>query len=84
MLIEPTSFGHVESPVLGREAEAAKLLGVSLGLVHERVRVLTRRVEVGRTGVFVQRELSPEESFEEVFEELVRENPAMKVRLRLP
>lgn len=86
MLIEPTPEGHVESQVAGREPEVAKRVGVGLGIVRERVQVLTRRVEVGHTGIFVQRELSPDESFETVFKELVGEKPAMKLRLkkRLP
>jgi hypothetical protein len=82
MLIEPTPRGHIESPVVGKEAEVAKRVGVSLGIVRERVQVLTRRAEVGHTGIFVQRELSPDESFEAVFRKLVDENPAMKVRLK--
>jgi hypothetical protein len=82
MLIEPTQKGHIESPVVGKEAEVAKLVGVSLNIVRERVQVLTRRAEVGHTGIFVQRELSPDESFEAVFKKLVDENPAMKVRLK--
>ena len=86
MLIEPTTRGHVESPVIGREAEVAKRVGVSLDIVRERVQVLTRRADIGRTGVFIQRELAPQESFEAVFKELVERNPEMKLRLkrRLP
>jgi len=86
MLIEPTPQGHVESQVIGREAEVAKRVGVSLGIVRERVQVLTRRAEIGHTGVFIQRELAPHESFEAVFKELVEKNPEMKLRLkrRLP
>ena len=82
MLIEPTSRGHVESPVAGREAEVAKRVGVNLDIVRERVKVLTRRADVGRTGIFVQHELAPDESFETVFKKLIEENPAMKVRLK--
>jgi predicted nucleotidyltransferase len=82
MLIEPTPRGHIESPVVGKEAEAAKRVGVSLSIVRERVQVLTRRAEVGHTGIFLQRELSPDENFETVFRKLVDENPAMKVRLK--
>lgn len=86
MLIEPTPRGHVESPAIGREAEVAKRVGVSLGIVRERVQVLMRRADIGRTGVFIQRELAPHESFEAVFKELVEKNPEMKLRLkrRLP
>ncbi|MDI6642851.1 MAG: nucleotidyltransferase domain-containing protein [Candidatus Hodarchaeaceae archaeon] len=82
ILIEPTNKGHVEGPVVGREAEVAKLVGVGLEIVRERVQVLTRRADVGRTGIFVQRELAPDENFEAVFKELVEENPAMKLRLK--
>jgi predicted nucleotidyltransferase len=82
MLIEPTPRGHLESPVVGREAEVARRVGVSMEMVRERVQVLTRRAEVGRTGIFLRRELSPGENFETVLRELVDENPAMKVRLR--
>ncbi len=82
MLIEPTPRGHLESPVVGREAEVAKRVGVGLEIVRERVQVLTRRTEVGHTGIFVQRELAPEESFEPVFKKLVGEYPSIKLRLK--
>ena len=83
MLIEPTSKGHVESSVVGREEEVAKFLGVSVETVYDRVRALLRRDEVGRSGVFIERVLSPEETFEMVLQKLVDENPAVRRRLRL-
>ena len=82
MLIEPTPRGHIESPVSGKEAGVAKLVGVSLDIVRERVQVLTRRAEVGHTGIFVKRELASAENFEAVFKQLVESKPAMKLRLR--
>ena len=82
MLIEPTPRGHRESSIIGREGYVAKLLGVSVSTVLDRVRTLTRRREIGRTGVYVKRPLSPEESFGEVLEELLRLRPAMRRRLR--
>ena len=82
MLIEPTDMGHRESSILGREGVVARLLGVSVSTVLDRVRTLTRRREIGRTGVYVKRELSPEEGFGEVLEELLRSKPAMRRRLR--
>jgi len=82
MFIEPTPQGHVESPVVGREAEVAKRIGVSLDIVRERVQVLTRRADVGHTGIFLQRELAPDESFEAVFKQLVKSTPAVKFRVR--
>lgn len=82
MLIEPTEKGHLESQVVGNESIVAKKLGVSLEIVRERVQVLTRRAEVGHTGIFIRRELAPEENFEEIFRELTRENPDMRIGLR--
>jgi hypothetical protein len=86
MLIQPTPKGHVESHIVGREAEIAELLGVSIDIVRERVQVLSRRAEVGRTGIFIQRELAPEEHFEDVFRRLIAKNPSMRIGLkgRLP
>lgn len=83
MLIEPTKKGHVESSIIGREEEVARFLGVSVETVSDRVRVLLRRDDVGRTGVFVERLLSSEETFEMVLQQLADENPAVRRRLRL-
>ena len=82
MLIEPTPEGHVESSIVGREGEVAKLLGISTKTVLDRVRVLKRRDEVGRTGLFIERELSPHETFESVLKKLSERNPAVRRRLR--
>ena len=83
MLIEPTPEGHVESTVVGREETAAHLLGVSLETVLDRVHALVRRNEVGRTGVFIERELSPDETFEMVLKKLADQNPAVRRRIKL-
>ncbi len=83
MLIEPTAKGHIESSVVGREGAVAKMLHVSVETVLDRVRALLRRDEVGRTGVFIKRELSPTETFEMVLEQLADENPAVRRRRRL-
>ncbi len=81
MLVEPTPSGHAESPVRGREGEVAGRLGVSLELVRERIQVLTARKEEGHTGLFFKRELSPEESFERVFDRLARSRSLPRLRL---
>jgi predicted nucleotidyltransferase len=83
MLIEPTPEGHVESTVVGREEMVAHVLGVSLSTVLDRVHALLRRDEVGRTGVFIERELSPDETFEMVLKKLADQNPAVRRRLKL-
>ena len=82
MLIEPTSDGHVESSDIGREEEVARLLGVSTDIVWDRVNALTRRDNVGRTGVFLERELLPKESFELVLKRIADKNPAVRRRIR--
>ncbi len=83
MLVEPTQRGHVESSIVGRENAVAKLLGVSVETVLDRVHALLRRDEVGRTGVFVKRELASDETFEMALQRLVDKNPAVRRRLRL-
>ncbi len=82
MLIEPTAEGHVESAVVGREEMVANLLGVSINTVLDRVRALLRRDEVGRTGVFIERELAPDETFEQAMKKLADQNPAVRRRLK--
>lgn len=82
MLIEPTAQGHLESSIIGREDYTAKILGVSVETVRDRVRALLKRDEVGRTGVFIKRELAPEETFERALQKLANENPAVRRRLK--
>jgi len=74
ILIEPMVKGHRELPVIGNESYVARVLDISIDTVLERVRVLTRRDQIGRTGVFLKRILSSDESFEEALRELCREH----------
>ena len=82
MLIEPTAEGHVETAIVGQEEMTANLLGVSLNTVLDRVRALLRRDKLGRTGVFVEREVSPDETFEQALKKLADKNPAVRRRTR--
>jgi predicted nucleotidyltransferase len=81
MLIEPTKRGHVESPIEGREGEVARLLGVDMRIVRERVRTLERRRSVGRTGVYLKYSLEPTEGFGEALHRLSLRRPAVRKRL---
>lgn len=81
MLIEPTEEGHKESTVVEHEEHVAKLLEISVETVLDRVHALLRRDEVGRTGVFIERELSADETFEMVLKGLADQNPAVRRRL---
>ena len=83
MLIEPTPKGHVENSIVGREETVSHLLGISLNTVLDRVHALLRRDKVGRTGVFIERELSPDETFEMLLKKLADQNPAVRRRLKL-
>lgn len=82
MLIEPTEKGHTESGIIGQEEYVAKLLGISAETVLDRVHALIKRDSVGRTGLFVKRELAPEETFESVLKRLIEANPAVRRRIK--
>jgi hypothetical protein len=82
MLIEPTEKGHVESSIIGREEFTAKILGISAETVLDRVHTLLKRDTVGRTGVFVKKELTPDETFELALKKISDVNPAVRRRMK--
>lgn len=82
MLIEPTEKGHVESSVIGREEFTAKILGIACETVLDRVHALMKRDAVGRTGVFVKKELMQDETFELALKKLSELNPAVRRRMK--
>jgi predicted nucleotidyltransferase len=81
ILIEPTEKGHTGSSIIGREEQAAKILGISAETVLDRVRALLKRDRVGRTGVFMKNELAADETFEMALKKLADENPAVRRRM---
>ncbi|MCK4636747.1 MAG: nucleotidyltransferase domain-containing protein [Methanomicrobia archaeon] len=80
LLITPTESGHRESSIIGREGKTARLLNLSIGTVQERIQVLSRRDKVGRTGVYLQRVLAPEESFGKVLKKIVDKDANVRRR----
>ena len=82
LLIEPTENGHVESSIIGREESVAKRLGVSAETVLDRVHALLKRDEVGRTGVFIKKQLASNETFEMALKKLADKNPAVRRRIK--
>ena len=82
MLIKPTVKGHVESCVVGREEHVARILAVSVETVSDRVRALLKRDSVGRTGVFVKKELTSDETFELALKKLSDANAAVRRRMK--
>jgi predicted nucleotidyltransferase len=81
MLIEPTERGHTESSIIGREEQTARILGISAETVLDRAHALLKRDEVGRTGVFIKKELAADETFEMALKKLADENPAVRRRM---
>jgi predicted nucleotidyltransferase len=82
MLIEPTEKGHSETSVIGREESTAKILGIAAETVLDRVHALVKRDNVGRTGVFVKKELMQEETFELALKRISELNPAVRRRMK--
>lgn len=84
VLIIPLRDGHYEIPANELDAsELAGFLGVGIEIVKERFRVLERRREVGRTGVFLSEIVHDFESFETKLKEIMERNPLVKRRLVL-
>jgi len=74
MLIEPTAVGHREIPVIGNEGYVARVLKVSTKTILDRIEALTKRREVGHTGLFIELNIPPTTSIEEAIERLCTEN----------
>ncbi len=80
-MIEPRPWGHVEYSILGREGEVASKLGISVQLVNERIKALTRRDKVGVQGVHAKVEGRPGEPTVELLRRLARSNPKAAEKL---
>lgn len=80
-LIFPTQEGHLEYPVIGYEEFVAKVVGVSKGVVDERVRILTKRREKGNSGLYLTYSLQIGESIEEAINKLKRVKRGFRARL---
>lgn len=82
LLISPTEDGHRESSIIGRESTVAKLLGVGIDIVNERIRVLTRRDKVGRTGTYLKVGLAPHETFESKLKHILDRDVVLRRQLK--
>jgi len=82
VMILPTEEGHDEIPLNEMQInEISKILNIGIEIIEERIRVLERRREIGRTGVFLCEEILPEESFESKLKSIAEKNPNVKRRL---
>ncbi len=82
VMIDPTDSGHIEYGVIGYESSVAKKIGVSVSIANERVRVVKRRDEVGRTGVYRTYHLQDDETFETAAKKLADSDPALRRTLK--
>ena len=78
LFIEPTDDGHIEWSIIGREYEVAQKLGIGIETVQERVRVLTRRDKIGRTGIYLKEYVPPEKGVEEYLKNLADRDPVIR------
>ncbi len=78
MVIVPMAYGHYEFSVLAGAPEASRLLGVGLETLQERIRVLTRRDRIGRTGIYYKEELRDDETFEGKLRERASADPSLR------
>ena len=83
VLILPTSTGHEERALIENQNIAAKELDISISMIQQRIRVLTRRDKIGRTGVFLNDELAVDQNIEEYLYNLARTNHFIRRRLRM-
>ncbi|TFF86715.1 nucleotidyltransferase [Candidatus Thorarchaeota archaeon] len=78
ILIQPVEEGHIERGVVGYEGRTARELDVSIEIAKERVRVLTRRDAVGRTGVYLTYQVPEDSTFEAEAKHLIDRDPALR------
>lgn len=82
LVIIPVREGHVEFSVIGVESYVADILGISVDTIYERVKMLLRRDEKGRTGVYIKKILPADANIEEEARKLARSSPSFRKRIR--
>jgi predicted nucleotidyltransferase len=81
MLIQPTGEGHLEKALLGLSPGKLKELDLSEVIIEERKRVLTRRSEIGRTGVYLRRVIDPEIGIEKTLDKMAARDPILRKKM---
>ena len=82
LLIEPKEEGYWISSVITSKKKAIQLLSLSQRIIDERIRVLSRRDKIGRTGLFLEYSLSPEENFEQALKSIADSNVIVRRMLK--
>lgn len=82
MLILPTEKGHKEVSIQDMHPSVvAKILKVSIDIVTERIRVLGRRREIGRTGIYLSEKIPINECFESALRKIASRDPVLRKRV---
>ncbi len=81
VVINPTDDGHEEFALMEYKQRAKDLLEVGVETIDERIRVLSRRDKVGRTGVFLSESLPPDAHFESELKQIANQNSLVRRRL---
>jgi uncharacterized protein len=84
VLIEPLDNGHHETSIIGNENLVAKKVNVGLDTVLEREKVLLKREKMGRTGVFIKKQIEIGESSEDALKKLARNKRIVRKKLQKP
>jgi predicted nucleotidyltransferase len=82
LLIEPVNNGYWYSSILANKKRAINCLQISQQMIDERIRVLTRRDKIGRTGKFLDHLLSPDDNFEQTLHHLSSQNVIIRRKLQ--
>lgn len=82
LLIEPEEEGYWYSSVNTNKKRAIQVLSLSQRMIDERIRVLSRRDKIGRTGLFLDHSLAPNENFEQALKDLADRNVIVRRMMR--
>ncbi|UCE13812.1 MAG: nucleotidyltransferase domain-containing protein [Candidatus Heimdallarchaeota archaeon] len=82
LLIEPKGDGYWISSISTNKQRAIKVLSLSQRIIDERIRVLERRDNIGRTGVLLDYSLSPDENFELCLKQIADRNVLVRRMLK--
>jgi predicted nucleotidyltransferase len=82
LLIKPTQKGHIEFPIINQQSRAIKILKLNPTIIQERIRVLTKRDKIGRTGIFLKSKLAPDDTFENKLKQIADRRPEVRHKLK--
>ncbi len=82
LLIEPDGEGYWVSSIIENKRKAIQVLSLSQRIIDERIRVLTRRDKIGRTGLLIDHSLNPDENFEHALKLIADRNTIVRRMLK--